>query len=90
MTIEARLFTVHGRVQGVWFRDSTRREAQRLGIHGHAINLSNGNVEVLAIGSAEALRELERWLHVGPPVANVTRLDAEKVDLVEVSGFRIG
>ena len=35
MTREARLFTVHGRVQGVWFRDSTRREAERLAIAGH-------------------------------------------------------
>jgi len=58
MTIEARLFTVHGRVQGVWFRDSTRREARRLGISGHAINLSNGSVEVLAVGPDVALQEL--------------------------------
>ena len=85
-----RLYTVKGRVQGVWFRDSTRREAQRLGITGHAINLANGNVEVLAVGSVGALGELERWLHVGPPVANVTRLDVTTVEVVEVSGFRIG
>jgi acylphosphatase len=90
MTVEARLFTVHGRVQGVWFRDSTRREAQRLGIKGHAINLPNGNVEVMAVGSVAALRELEQWLRVGPPVANVTRLDVATVEAVELSGFRIG
>jgi acylphosphatase len=90
MTVEARLFTVHGRVQGVWFRDSTRREAQRLGIEGHAINLPNGNVEVMAVGSVAALRELEQWLRVGPPVANVTRLDVATVEAVELSGFRIG
>ena len=90
MTVEARLFTVHGRVQGVWFRDSTRREAQRLGIEGHAINLPNGNVEVMAVGSVAALRELEQWLRVGPPVANVTRLDVATVEAVELSGFRTG
>jgi acylphosphatase len=90
MNVEARLFTVHGRVQGVWFRDSTRREAQRLGIKGHAINLANGNVEVMAVGSAAALRELEQWLRIGPPVANVTRLDVATVEAVELSGFRIG
>ena len=56
MTIEARLFTVHGRVQGVWFRESTRREAEPLGIAGHAINLPDGSVEVFAVGIA-----LRRW-----------------------------
>jgi acylphosphatase len=52
MSYVARLFTVHGRVQGVWFRDSTRREAERLGVQGHAINRPDGTVEVLAYGSA--------------------------------------
>ena len=69
MNPEARLFTVHGRVQGVWFRDSTRREAERLAITGYAINLPDGNVEVLAWGTPEALRELEAWLQQGPPLA---------------------
>jgi acylphosphatase len=87
VTIEARLFTVHGRVQGVWFRDSTRREAQRLGITGHAINLANGSVEVLAVGPVAALQELEQWLHVGPPVARVTNVDARAVEVPELSGF---
>ena len=90
MSTEARLFTVHGRVQGVWFRDSTRREAERLGITGHAINLVDGNVEVLAQGAAEALSELEQWLHVGPPVARVTKVEVRTVEATEVAGFRIG
>ena len=90
MTIEARLFTVYGRVQGVWFRDSTRREAQRLGISGHAINLPNGNVEVLAVGPGVALQELEQWLYVGPPVARVTNVEVRIVEVQELSEFRIG
>lgn len=90
MQAEARLYTVHGRVQGVWFRESTRREALRLGISGHAINLPDGNVEVLAVGSRAALLELERWLHVGPPVARVTRVDAQVAEAGEVTGFRTG
>jgi acylphosphatase len=90
MSTEARLFTVHGRVQGVWFRDSTRREAERLGIAGHAINLADGNVEVHAIGAVEALAELEQWLHVGPPVARVTRVDVAVVEVTDVTGFRTG
>ena len=90
MTAVARLFTVHGRVQGVWFRDSTRREAERLGINGHAINLPDGNVEVLAMGTPEAVRELEAWLHQGPPMARVTRVDADEAAPSDVSGFRVG
>jgi len=90
MTQEARQFTVHGRVQGVWFRDSTRREAERLGITGHAINLPDGSVEVVAHGSGEALAELETWLHRGPPLASVARVESRVVDVVEIDSFRIG
>ncbi|GLQ88825.1 acylphosphatase [Dyella flagellata] len=71
-------FIVSGKVQGVFFRASTRNEAMRLGLHGHARNLSDGGVEVVASGSTEALRELEQWLWEGPPaakVAEVTRSD---------------
>ena len=81
---------MHGRVQGVWFRDSTRREAERLGISGHAINLPDGSVEVLAVGPPASLAELERWLHVGPPVARVTRVDARDAETTGVSGFKTG
>jgi acylphosphatase len=84
MSTEARLFTVHGRVQGVWFRDSTRREAERLGITGHAINLPDGNVEVLACGTPDALGELEAWLRHGPPLARVSHV-ASKLPPTEVA-----
>jgi acylphosphatase len=90
MATEARLFTVHGRVQGVWFRDSTRREAMRLGIAGYAINLSDGTVEVLACGASNALDELADWLRSGPPMASVSRVDVHDADADETEGFRIG
>jgi len=76
MNPKARLFTVYGRVQGVWFRDSTRREAERLAITGYAINLPDGNVEVLAWGVPESLRELEAWLQRGPPLAKVSKVES--------------
>lgn len=90
MATEARLFTVHGRVQGVWFRDSTRREARRLGIAGYAINLPDGNVEVLAYGASNTLDELADWLQSGPPMASVTRVDVRPSNADEPDGFRIG
>ncbi len=90
MSAEARRFTVHGRVQGVWFRESTRREAEPLGITGHAINLPDGTVEVMAIGTPEALQALEAWLHQGPPMARVTRVEATVADLRDIAGFTTG
>jgi len=61
-------------VQGVWFRDSTRREAERLGISGYARNLPNGDVEVLASGTDAALAELALWLQAGPPLSKVSEV----------------
>ncbi len=86
----ARQFTIKGRVQGVFFRDSTRRVAQSLGITGHAINLPNGDVEVLAYGKAEAVDQLADWLRDGPRMAEVIEVSAIDVDYIEVNGFRTG
>jgi acylphosphatase len=86
-------FVVTGKVQGVFFRASAAREAARLGIRGHAINLPDGRVEVLAIGTAAALAELRRWLERGPPAARVDALEASAVPsevLGRVTGFRTG
>jgi len=64
-------FQVEGRVQGVWFRESTRQQADLLGLCGYAINCPDGSVEVLACGESDALDELAEWLHHGPPMATV-------------------
>ena len=66
-----RRFLVFGKVQGVYFRHSTRLEAQRLGLGGSARNLPDGSVEVLAQGAAAAVEELRAWLHRGPAQARV-------------------
>jgi len=76
----ARRFTIKGRVQGVFFRESTRRVAEGLGITGHAINLSNGDVEVLACGAPEALDQLAEWLKEGPRMASVTEIRTEIIE----------
>ena len=81
-------------MQGVWFRDSTRREAERLGIAGYVRNLPNGDVEVLASGTAAAVGELARWLHQGPPLAKVTKVlegvDEQQTALPQApAGFEI-
>ena len=72
---------VTGRVQGVFFRASTQRQAQQLGVTGYAKNLSDGSVEVLACGRAEAVQRLSEWLRVGPSAASVTAVDCQAVKL---------
>ena len=71
---QTRIYTIKGRVQGVWFRDSTRREALKLGITGYAKNLPNGDVEVLAVGEVSALDHLCQWLHEGSRMAKVSEV----------------
>ncbi|HEX7349184.1 MAG TPA: acylphosphatase [Rhodanobacteraceae bacterium] len=83
-------FLVSGRVQGVFFRASTRECALRLGVTGHAKNLADGRVEVLAAGSDAALAELERWLHHGPPAAEVDRVVRDDLPDQALRGFVTG
>ncbi len=76
-------FRVEGRVQGVWFRDSTRQQARTLGLTGHAVNLEDGTVEVSVWGAEDDVEILERWLWHGPPraeVVNVTELERAPSD----------
>lgn len=65
---------IKGRVQGVWFRDSTRRQASRLGVRGWVRNLPDGSVEVLAEGPAQKVDKLVEWCHEGPPAAHVDQV----------------
>ncbi len=85
-------FRVRGKVQGVWFRASTQAEAERIGIHaGHALNLADGSVEVVAMGEAAALDALAVWLQAGPPLAEVEAVEREAIDeSVIAPGFRTG
>lgn len=82
-------FLIRGQVQGVGFRAHTRHEAQRLGLTGYAKNLSDGRVEVLAVGESAALDALERWLRIGPPAARVEEARRAEVEVGEHGGFEI-
>ena len=65
---------IEGRVQGVWFRDSTRRQAIGLGVCGWAKNRPDGAVEVLAEGPEERVKKLVTWCLKGPPAARVAQV----------------
>jgi len=83
-------FIVSGRVQGVFYRASTREQALRLGVAGHAKNRFDGSVEVLASGAADALDALERWLQQGPPAAKVDAVSREDLQEQDLHGFHTG
>ena len=90
-SIKIARFIIHGRVQGVFFRDSTRRVAKKLEIKGLAANQSDGTVLVIADGTQDSLRKLKSWLMVGPDMAKVEKV--EEVDIEchqEFNDFTIG
>ncbi len=69
---------IRGKVQGVFYRESARTEALRLGLTGQVRNLSDGSVEAIVEGASEALEEFVTWCHRGPVQARVT--DVERAD----------
>ena len=69
--------TVSGKVQGVWFRDSTRQEAIKLKVTGWVKNIPGGTVYLEAEGEENNLKSLERWLHTGSPHSRVDRVDLQ-------------
>jgi acylphosphatase len=76
----ARRCLVAGRVQGVFYRASARARANALGVTGHARNLADGRVEVLACGDAAAVEALGRWLWQGSPASSVTAVEVEDLE----------
>lgn len=76
-TISARM---EGRVQGVFFRDSTRTKAQQLGLHGWVKNTADGAVEAEFQGTHENIAEMKEWLHEGPPHSIVTKVSCREID----------
>lgn len=86
----ARRLVVHGRVQGVWFRDSTRQEAERLGVDGWVRNRSDGSVEAWMQGGGAAVAALEAWCGHGPPRAKVAAVEGNDVAVdPDLRGFVI-
>jgi acylphosphatase len=68
---------VRGRVQGVFFRDSTRGKAEELGLSGYVMNTPDGDVEAVFEGPKEGVEEMVRWCGQGPPQASVENVDVD-------------
>jgi len=81
---------VAGRVQGVFYRASAQHQAAQLSLDGWARNLSDGRVEIVVTGAAEAVAEFCAWLWEGPPAARVESVTVEVYEQVVQPGFDVG
>jgi acylphosphatase len=81
---------VSGRVQGVFYRATTREKAQSLGLRGFARNLADGRVEVLAIGEAAAVTALTEWLWVGSATSEVKAVEVREVEIAVLGELPAG
>lgn len=91
MTVISRKCLVGGRVQGVFYRATAARRARELGVAGHAVNLPDGRVEVVAHGEAEAVQTFIEWLWTGSSASKVTSVEVTELTLAQrPEGFRTG
>ncbi len=79
----------HGRVQGVFFRDSTRQRAQAAGVAGWVTNRPDGTVEAVFDGEPDAVETLVRWMGEGPRGAEVDRIEVSEEEPDDLSGFEV-
>jgi acylphosphatase len=86
--VRAHVF-VSGRVQGVYYRATTRETARERGVDGWVKNLPDGRVEAVFEGDREAVEELLEWCHTGSPNARVDDVEVEYGDPTGVDGFEI-
>ncbi len=87
--IVRRRVVAHGRVQGVWFRETARRRAESLGVRGWVRNNPDGTVEAELEGDAEDVAVLVAWFEHGPPDARVERLVVEELRPTGAAGFQV-
>lgn len=80
---------VRGRVQGVGFRETTRAEAERVGVAGWVRNCADGSVEAVFEGDPVAVRLMEKWCRKGPSMARVTDVKVAPEPVANEKGFRV-
>jgi acylphosphatase len=78
-----------GRVQGVWFRETCRREAEALGVTGWVANRRDGKVEAVFEGEPADVDRMVAWAREGPPRGRVDRLDVKDEEPAGAQGFRV-
>jgi acylphosphatase len=89
MAVTRRNVVARGRVQGVFFRDATRREAERRGVAGWATNRSDGAVEAVFEGDPEAVAAMVNFVRRGPGHAEVADVEVREEDPEGLQGFSV-
>jgi acylphosphatase len=84
-----RRVVVSGRVQGVWFRETCREEADAAGVNGWVRNRNDRRVEAVFEGEADAVLAMVTWCRTGPPRAVVTSIEVTEEEPTGESGFRV-
>jgi acylphosphatase len=79
--------TVKGRVQGVFYRQSTKEKAVELGITGKVSNLDNGDVQIIASGSEEKIDQFIEWCRQGPSQSNCNRFGNKRIATATIQPF---
>jgi acylphosphatase len=79
----------YGRVQGVFFRDSTRRQAEKAGVAGWVSNREDGTVEAVFEGDEDAVSQIVDWVREGPGHADVERVEVTEEEPEGISGFHV-
>ena len=82
-------FHIYGRVQGVFFRQSSQKEAQKLSLTGYAHNEADGSVLIEAEGSEEALNAFESWCRQGPTAARVDKVEVQEEPIKGYKEFEV-
>jgi acylphosphatase len=85
--IETICLHIEGKVQGVFYRQSAKEQAVKLGITGTVRNLKDGSVEIVATGTSEQLQQLTQWCNHGPPKAVVTNIKSTPLPLQPFDNF---
>lgn len=80
---------IEGRVQGVYYRDTTKKKAKELGVTGYIKNLSDGRVEAIICGEQEKVEELREWLWDGPANCDVTDVTVEESAWQKYDDFEV-
>jgi acylphosphatase len=80
---------VTGKVQGVWFRDSTLKKAEELGVKGFVKNQPDGSVYIEAEGKKSVLNDFIKWCKEGPPFAKVEAVEVKKIEITYFEKFKI-
>lgn len=81
--------TITGKVQGVYYRQSTRTKAIELSVSGIVMNLPDGSVQIIVTGTELQLAQLAAWCKTGPPRAIVTSVDVKELPLQQFTDFSI-